>query len=94
MWPELITSPINQHRQPTLSCKKIVVLANESFEISGGCQAMGMKPKVRKPIAPAKLAKHEMEQLMHGSIHDEEPEAAPPDSADPTKGIGFLPYVF
>ena len=55
---------------------------------------MGMKPKVRKPIAPAKLAKHEMEQLMHGSIHDEEPEAAPPDSADPTKGIGFLPYVF
>ncbi|KAK9844308.1 hypothetical protein WJX74_000631 [Apatococcus lobatus] len=54
-------------------------------------EAMGMKPKAKKAIAPAKLAKHEMEQLMNGSIHDEEPEAAPPDSADPTKGIGFKP---
>ena len=52
---------------------------------------MGMKPKAKKEIVPAKLAKHEMEQLMNGSIHDEEPEAAPPDSADPTKGIGFKP---
>lgn len=50
-----------------------------------------MKPKARKQIAPAKLAKHEMDQLMHGSIHDEEPEAPPADSADPTKGIGFKP---
>ena len=52
-------------------------------------QALGMKPKTKRPKTQPQLDQREMKQLMQGGPEEEAEEGAQQSEADQVKGVGF-----